>query len=175
MKYTVTTPPSGRPVDYATAKNHLRLDSNEEQTVVELAIDAATDFAQDAMGTSLLAQTIMATFYVGEDIALPRGPLIAITSVTDGNGRIITDYDVWRVGHSDRLTINEAHEHPITVAYTAGYPNVAAIPASIRQAILVHVGTLYAMRESVMDGSPKPVPHSLADFYKLKGRNTGAA
>ena len=173
MKWTVTVSPTSRPVDWPTAKTHLRIDSTDEKSYVEQLIDAATDFAGEALSSSLMAQTITAVFYEGEPIHLPRGPLIAVTSITDDDGTVVTDYDVSRVGHSDRIEINTAFKYPVTVVYTAGYTSAAAVPASIRQAILCHVGSLYENRESIADKAKTPVPHSLADFYRLKSRNTG--
>jgi uncharacterized phiE125 gp8 family phage protein len=189
VKYTVTTGPTGRPVDWATFKAHARLDSDDEQTIGETYLDAAADYAADALGGSLMAQTITAVYYA-EDVPhpspfhvvtcrptlpLPRGPVTAVTSVTDADGTAVTAYDLVRIGHSDRLRINVGWKAPLTVVYTAGYANAAAVPAAIRAAILMHAATLYENRESVSDRTKTPVPHSLADFYRLKSRNTGAA
>lgn len=172
MKHQVTSAPATRPVDWLLAKAHLRLDDAADKAGIELAIDAATDYAQEAMACSLVEQEITATFYAGEPIHLPRGPLLAVASVTDDNDTVITDYDVERVGNSDRLKINVGFTYPLTVVYTAGYETV---PASIRQAILMHVATLYNNRETVTDKAKMPVPHTLEDFYRLKSRLTGVA
>jgi uncharacterized phiE125 gp8 family phage protein len=195
VRWTVTTPPAARPVEWATFKAHARLTGDDEQELGELYLDAAADYAAEAMGCSLMAQTITATFYTGEPVILPRGPVIQIVSVTDarsivldddGNevtdedGNTVTDddghaltYNRWKVGHSDRLRINGPFVTPLIVEYTAGYPTADAIPASIRQGILVHAATLYEQRESVSDRTKTPVPHSLADFYRLKSRHPG--
>lgn len=177
MKYNITTPPASTPVTYAQCKTHLRLDTDSEQTYIEDLIAAATSHAENALASSLMTQTITATYYVGEDMHLPRGPVIAITSVTDADGQVIgaDDYDLTRIGNSDRILINVSHEHPVTVVYTAGYASASAIPAEIRHAIQAHVATLYGHRESVAEKTITAVPHSLTDFYRLRSRSSGIA
>lgn len=169
----VTLPPAGaRPVTWAEAKAHLRLDVDTDQAYVESLIDAATDFAETRMGMSLVAQTRTETFHDGAStLKLPRGPLISVTSVTDDSAALITDYDIIREGTSDRLQFNVGFTPPLTVVYQAGYPSRDLIPASIRLAIMMHVATLYENRESVSDRTKTPVPGTLEDFYRAKSRN----
>jgi hypothetical protein len=199
-------------VDWSLAKAHLRIDSDTEQTLVEGYIDAATDFAQESLATSLMTQTLTAVFYAddcgitppivrygpgvgpqspdGNPVAsltgfyadgrspllrLPRGPVQSITSVTDANGHVLagTAYALERRGHQDQMRLNVAAVFPLTVVYVAGYGAASDVPALIRQGLLCHVGTLYENRESVAVGTMAPVPHSLADFYRLRSRKIG--
>jgi uncharacterized phiE125 gp8 family phage protein len=172
MKWTVATPPASQPVDLDEVKAQLRIDSNDENEHLALLVDAAVDFAEDELAASLVQRRLIATFYVDEPIHLPRGPLIAIVSVIDDDGNAITDYDVSRVGHSDRIALNQTATFPVTVTYDAGYAD-GSVPASIRLAILAHVGTLYENRESVVDKQKLAVPHHLEAFYRLKSRTIG--
>lgn len=174
MKWLESTAPTGLPVTVSAATDHNRIPSeNGETAYIQSLIEAATDYAQETMACSLMARTITATFYQGEKIHLPRGPLISITSVTDDDGVVITDYDIERVGHTDRLKINSSYKSPLVVVYQAGYASAAAIPATIRHAILAHVGTLYRNRESVSDRTLINVPDQLAAFYRMKSRSLG--
>lgn len=194
-KWWVTTAPSARPVEWADAKAHLRLDTDDEQSYVEMLIDAATDYAQDALATSLMPQVITATFdlndfragaewcgpagvaspYLGPGLAtaalLPRGPVRSVTSAADGNALTFTGWALGRVTGGDliRLTAN-VRAYPLTVVYAAGYPAAANIPSGVRLAILMHVGSLYENRESVAQGQRVVVPHNLEAFYRLKSR-----
>lgn len=159
----------GRPVTWAQAKVQLRLDDDAQQPYVESLIDAATDYAEEELSATLMQRERTATFYqAGSLVTLNRGPLVSVTSATDAKGTVA--YSMAGVGSFDRLMFTRAFTPPLTVVYQAGYASADQIPASIRQAILTHVATLYENRESVSDKAKLPVPHSLRDFYRLKAR-----
>lgn len=172
-KWYISAPPAERPVTFLDVTTHLRLGETEGVSYVERLIDAATDYAQDRTALALMAQTITATFYDGEQILLPRGPLIEIDSVTDAGGNEVTAYDLRHVGRSTFILPAGAPARPLVVVYQAGHATAAEIPASVRLALLCHIGTLYENRESTGEKPRTPVPHSLDDFYRLKGRGTG--
>jgi hypothetical protein len=107
-------------------------------------------------------------------LPLRRGPVAAVVSVTDANGRSITGYVLEASGRADRLRFNVALVYPVTVVYTAGGATAADVPAAVKLAILCHVATLYENRESVTtQGGMKGVPHSLEMFYRTRRRFTG--
>jgi hypothetical protein len=200
MRWTVTTPPAGNILDWPTISTHLRLDETDDQSYIQSLIQpAAEEYAQDALSSSLLSQTITATYYVddvmpatrypwsgfdasyygswtpqiyqyGSVVSLPRGPVTAISSIVDGQGRTISAYILERQGYLDLLRITASIVYPVTVVYVAGYPDAAHIPYGIKQAILCHIGTLYENRESVAEKNMTPVPHTLQEFYRIKAR-----
>lgn len=173
--WAVVTPPAGRPVTWSQAKAHLRLTGDTEQTYVETLIDAAADYAQEAMQCSLMPQTILATFFDAQPVVLPRGPIIRIESVAGADAASVDSsaYLVAHYGHRAEVKLRLSVAYPISVRYVAGYANADAVPAALRLAILQHVATLYENRESVSDKAKLPVPHSLADFYRRRARGTG--
>jgi hypothetical protein len=89
MKWTQTNP-TDQPLTYAQCKAFLRLDDDAEEELVTDLIAVATRYAENAMGRSLMRRTITATFYAYAtplDLTfLPRGPVIALNSVTDATG-----------------------------------------------------------------------------------------
>lgn len=176
MKWTQTSP-AILPVTYQQAAAHLRLVDDQDRDYVKDLIAAATEFAETALGASLITRTVTATFNQGEPLYLPRGPLISLTSVTQFGGHLIASPNCTIEGHgnADLLVIQaNAWTAPLIVVYQAGYgPTVNDVPADIRMAIRMHTATLYENRESVADKSLIPVPHSLGDFYRLKSRQTG--
>jgi uncharacterized phiE125 gp8 family phage protein len=103
-------------------------------------------------------------------VRLPRGPVQSVLSITDGSGTAITRFALERTPAGDRVRFMGTAQYPVIVVYTAGYSSAAAIPASIRVAIMAHVGTLYANRESANAQNARVVPHSLEAFYKTKSR-----
>lgn len=179
MRWDVTTPPTERPVTWAECKAHLRLGSNAEQAYVEGLIDAATDYAEQSMGCSLVTRTITASFEAGECLTLPRGPLVQLLSATDADGLVVTAaYRPVRVGRSDRLVRTPLSAGPavwpLAVVYRAGFGGAGQVPAGIRHAIRMHVATLYGNREHVTSAAGvKEVPGSLTEFYRLHSRECG--
>ncbi|HEV7299252.1 MAG TPA: head-tail connector protein [Tepidisphaeraceae bacterium] len=175
-KWSVTTPPTTTPVSAGDAGYYLNLNEGgvDETFPLELMVAAAVEHAEDVMGTSLMPRTMLATFYNGAPLLLPRGPLLEMIGVADGNENAVTDYKVEHVGRRRTYIVPAAGlTYPVSITYRAGYANAAAVPADIKLAILAHVGTLYENRESVSDKPKTPVPHSLEAFYRRKGRNVG--
>lgn len=169
MKFRVVTPPD-RFIAWDSARVHLRLDLPDDRAYVLDLIDAATAYAEGAMDSSLGTQTIEATFYDGDKLWLPRGPIQSITSVVDANNTTITDYTVEGYGTIDVLKVNRPYKGPLVVTYTAGFD---AVPADVKQAILCHVGTLYEFRESIGTAAAHPIPHQLESFYRIRRRGNG--
>ena len=170
------TPPAAFPVDAAAARAHLRIDETSQgSSPLDLYIAAAVDFAEDSMECSLMPRELMATFYGGERVILPRGPVLDIVSVSNAVETATTAYTTRNVGNTIEILPTVSLLYPVTVVYHAGYESAAVVPAAIKAAILAHVGTLYENRESIADKSMAVVPHSLADFYRLKSRARGMA
>jgi hypothetical protein len=168
-RWSVIVAPTTRPVLWADAKKHLRLDSDDDQTYVEMLIDAAADYAEHAMQKSLVPRTILATFYEGDELRLPRSPLIEVLGVTNADGDAVTDYTIEHWGMTPFIVSTATR--PLSVTYRAGYTGV--IPAGDRIAILTHVGTMYACRDSVSDKEKSPVPHLMEAFYRQRRRSAG--
>ena len=94
-------------------------------------------------------QTLAATEYTLDELSEP--------------GWIVPAYNVtWPDTYA---TINA-----VEVVYVAGYANAAAVPQSIKQWILLHVGHLYENREATMPGisiTPLPFVSGLLDGYRV--------
>lgn len=176
MRFDITTPATGRILDFGQMDLHIRDVPTEHRDLILDYIDAATINAENAMGTSLLQRSITAVFYEGEKIYLPRGPVISITSVTDFNGQTYTQNNQYfweRFGRADKIRFQTGFTYPLTVVYVAGYANAAAVPADIRLALRQHVATMYANSESISADTLRETPQSLADFYRLNSREVG--
>jgi len=174
-KWFVSTDPTDAVVTFGEAAAHMRLANSADQTYVTKLIAAAVDFAEDSMETSLAPRTITANFYDGEPIILPRTPLISISSVTANEVALSfgTGYTVKHVGRAAEVKLLSG-SYPVVVVYQAGYADVTRVKPSIRQAILMHVATLYENRESITDRAKLSVPHTLEAFYRLNRRTVGA-
>jgi uncharacterized phiE125 gp8 family phage protein len=165
MRWEVTTPQT-RPISFDTVKTHLRLNDESEKSYVETVIDDAVNYAESEIQGSLGAQTITATYYEedvarsGDKLWLPRGPVNSVTSVTANGVLQSTDnYELKRVGNWDYLDFSAGANDPVVVVYTAGY---STIPAALRRALLLHIGTLYENRESMT----RPISYELENGLK---------
>ncbi|MBV8780148.1 MAG: hypothetical protein JO353_02015 [Phycisphaerae bacterium] len=172
--------PIGTLLTLADAQAQLRLPSdNGDDAFVTGLIAAAIAHAEVAMACSLLTRSVTATFYSGENLYLPRGPVQDITSVTV-NGTTIdpSAYSTEQYGHGVLLRINNGTIQPyaapatIEVTYDAGYGEADDVPADIIAAIKAHVALLYENREVAGDRTIKPVPF-LEDFYRLRALDVG--
>jgi uncharacterized phiE125 gp8 family phage protein len=176
MQWTITTPPATTPIDPTTLPYHLRLDSDlatsaTEQSYLAELLSSATEYAETAMQASLITRTITATYYDSDELILPRGPVIGLVSVTNGDGNSATGATLERRGNTDILVMPAGWIQPLTVVFTAGFGTASAnIPADIRQAIRVHVGSMYEYRNALEERSLYVVPNSLDDFYQRKCR-----
>jgi uncharacterized phiE125 gp8 family phage protein len=188
MRFPVlVTAPTLPVVTLEEAKRHLRVDHDDDDALISGMIAAATNHLDPAgngwLGRALRPQTWemrLDNFPCGP-IQLPYPPLISVESVkyddSDGVERTATfgtDYRVFQGGDwKSRLEPVYGGSWPwarcdhetVRVRYTAGYAPADgdtpdALPATIKAAILLMVGDLYAFRETVATGGPAKVPVS---------------
>jgi uncharacterized phiE125 gp8 family phage protein len=178
MKWSQSQPSALFDVD--AIKTHLRIDTDTEDDYLTGLITAAVSHAENLMGCSLLQRTITATFYSGETLNLPRGPLVSVSSVSVGGTPVSSSaYSTESYGTVDVLRFNNSYTQPyaapveLVATYLAGYGTTPdAIPADIVQVIKCHIGLLYEQREAATDRTITPVPF-VEDFYKLRSREPG--
>lgn len=126
MRLSRLSGPPERVVTLEQAKAHLRVDGDDEDAQIGLMIDAATshlDGYNGTLGRCLVSQDFRASLDLGE---VWREPFPDMTG-------LVFDMDAR------------------TVDFTAGYGTPDDVPASIRQAILLHIGTLYEVRETAAE------------------------
>lgn len=166
--------PSVEPVTRAEAKSHLRVDFEEDDTLIDVLIEAARQHAEDYTQRRFITQTWTQTFPEFEDVMLLSGsPLQSITTVTyldkdNVSQTLSTDiYDVDTTRNPGAMRRTRDQSWPATypswnavvVTYVAGYGAAAsAVPAAIKQAMLMHIGHMYENRESSIDRMIMAVP-----------------
>jgi uncharacterized phiE125 gp8 family phage protein len=169
MPVRVTLEPQSEPVTLDEAKSQCRLQSGEDDALVESLIIAARRQVEKWEWRSHVTQTVtlkLDRFPCGP-IYLPRPPLQSVTSIVyvDSNGdaqtlapsaytvdshsepgRIVPAYgEVWPV--------TQAVPNAVTVVYIAGYGGAAQVPAETRAAIRLLVGHLHENREAVVESA----------------------
>lgn len=178
MRVVVITPPPGV-VTLAEAKQHLRVDHDEDDALIGIYLAAAhrqVDGPDAWLGRAIGVQTLEAypsSFEVCDP--LPRPEIIDVVSVKYLDpDRVLQTVDPATYELHDRhLVLAEDATWPtvyagvsasklpvVQVRYRAGYvadpladPLVAAVPDDIRAAILLITGDLYANRETAVTGT----------------------
>jgi uncharacterized phiE125 gp8 family phage protein len=178
----VTVPPEDLAVTVAEAKTHLRVDDDvtDDDALIETYVRAAIDSLDGPggwLGRALMPQTLelrLDTFPAG-GVRLPCPPLIAVTGVAylDGSDVLQTlsasTYQVLGAGgeRPARIALAPGAAWPATsqaaeavrITYQAGHLDTASppegrLPYAIKAALLLMIGDLYAVRESVVVGAP---------------------
>lgn len=159
--------PTGDVVTLAEAKAHLRVDGSDEDALISGLVRAATahlDGAKGVLGRCLLTQRWAVSWpEFSDELRLPLAPVASVQAVkyvdVDGVSRT-ADASSYVAAITDGAVIQSADwpatdERPgaVTVEFTAGYGNAAAVPHPIKQAILLLVGHWYANREAVNVGN----------------------
>jgi uncharacterized phiE125 gp8 family phage protein len=170
LDLTVITPPTGDPVSRIEAKAHLRVDHTADDTLIDALISAATQSAENTTQRALLTQTLEMRLdaWPASRVWLPRPHAATIVSVkyTPYGGTeqtLASAAYALRTGTDpgqlifDRLLLPgdalATLAAPIAIRYTAGYGLAAAVPAAIKQAMLLMIGHWYANREAVSIGN----------------------
>ncbi|MGV8951198.1 MAG: head-tail connector protein [Cypionkella sp.] len=182
----LVTPPAGMPVTLDEAKLHLRVDGDEEDTLITALIAGAVSYLDGwtgVLGGALADQTWRQDFdSFACTMRLPIGPVSEIVSITyrtsdgqvstvaDSNFALVTDAIgprvFWDAGFSAPGDLYE--QGAVSVTYQAGY---AEAPAALKIAILLMVGHWYTNRETVAEGSFSELPFAanvlLAPFRRM--------
>lgn len=178
----LVTPPSGDIVSLAEAKQHLRVDHDLDDSVIEALLAAAVghlDGYTGILGRCLLTQVwrdVGHRWPASRILPLRLSPVTAIVSVTarDSDGTVVTlaagtdyrlisglSYNPFIFLERDAVLPSLANEpDALAVTYTAGYGAASAVPPAIRHAILLMVGDMYRFTESAGPGQMASVPMS---------------
>lgn len=189
--YTVTAP-TAEPVSRTEAKAHLRVDTSDDDTYIDTLITVARRRVEADSLHALLTQTLelrLSGFPSGNAIELPAPPLQSVTSVkyTDADEAVTTVatsvYAADTYSTPGRVVLKAGQSwpvftpspaNPVTIRYVAGWTSAGAVPADLRQAVLLLVGHLYEHREPVNIGNivtPLPLAYdSLIAEYRAKAR-----
>lgn len=157
----VPSEPGPEPVTLDEAKQHCRVDYDDEDTLIEAYISAAREYAEVVTRRTLALATWEArlgSFPEGA-IELPHPPLLEVESVRytapDG-AEVALEPEAYRVDTAiEPGVITPVGGWPrgtdVRIRYRAGYED--AIPHQARLAILMLVGHWYEHREAVVTGT----------------------
>ena len=190
-KLRLKTAPTLTPVSVAEAKTHLRIDSSftADDTYIETLIDVATLAAENYTNLAIMQQSwylfidsfpdyfnllkgslndaeVNSINYSDEDNV--NQTLHASNYFIDGNIKPA------RIYFAPDATIPSTYDKPnaVSVDFTLGFTAASQVPAPIKQAILLMVGTYYETRQTVSDRTYKEIPQS-AEFLLMPYRVQG--
>lgn len=142
-----TVPPAETPVTLAEAKAHLRVDFDEDDALIGAILNAATEYLDGwdgILSRCLVTQTWTLNREADCDFVAPFPQSLLVSETT-----------------ADGVT---------TATFTSGYGGAAAVPAAIKAAILLHVGTLYEYRGTMAERvSPTGAYEALIAPYRYSG------
>jgi uncharacterized phiE125 gp8 family phage protein len=170
--FTTITAPATEPISLVTAKAHLRVEIDDDDTLITSLIKSARQYAETYCKRKMITQTVEAKYPAWPTgtggFWLPSPPLISVTGVYyyDENGTEQTlSGAVYGLDTSSEPgqvfldpsqawpSIQSGRELPIRVRYVAGYADAASVPDSIKEAILLMVGLWYSQRSPVVTGT----------------------
>lgn len=177
---TQATAPSVEPVSVSEAKQHLRVDTSDDDSYIAALIVAARQWAETYLDRTLISTqwTIRMDSFPNE-IELPRPPMsssgtttaTSITyTITDTQETATLSSSSYRVDRSStpgviRNLYGESwpshlmDQNSVTVTWWGGYGAAGSdVPAAIRHAILMHVAHLYERRLAADTMSSNEVP-----------------
>lgn len=174
MALSLVTAPTVEPISLTEAKAHLRVDVGDEDALIESLIKSAREYVETFTHRALLTQTWDSKLdaFPCDVIELPFAPVTSVTSITyvDTNGTSQTwssslySTDLPSGPYARRARIMPAYQqvfpqtraqmNAVVARFVAGYGAAAtAVPESIRHAVKLLVGHLYARREPVQVGN----------------------
>lgn len=153
-------------------KAHLRVDFEDDNSLIDRLIDAATQYLdgyQGILGQALITQTWRADFadFPYTLLRLPLGPVQSITSIqyrSDADVTSTMDASRYRLAtdargpfielvHGETWPTAGDRADAVSVTFVAGFGDAASdVPESIRHAALLLIGHWYEHREGVSAG-----------------------
>ncbi|NJL07380.1 MAG: hypothetical protein HC900_03295 [Methylacidiphilales bacterium] len=179
MRLIRITPPPTSPVSLQDAKDHLRIEHSDDDTLIDHYLQAAVqrlDGRDGFLGRALITQTwklLLDGFPDAITVPLPPCQAVAEIAYVDAAGTVQTlaadAYQVFGLADAAPAGIvpafgtawpaTRAMREAVSVTFRAGYGDSAAdVPAPLRTAILQFAGTLYANRETVTADAVDELP-----------------
>lgn len=168
MSLTIVTPPAEEPVTLTEAKNHLRVDLTDDDSLISALIVAAREHAEAITRRAFITQTLKLSLDAfpanNGPIYVPMPPLQSVNSLkyfdTDGMEQTLTegtDFLVDNESEPGRITpapdtgwpATQNRPNAVSVEFVAGFGDASKVPQGIKQAILLMVGHWYENREAV--------------------------
>lgn len=188
IKPALIDPPTVDPVSLAEVKTHLRVDHNDDDTLINVLIAAATDHLDGyggILGKCLMRQKwrISADRFISQDIRIPFSEIVSVEVkyINSTQQELVlapADYELLEDSLGAFIHLSPAFpnvdlantQDPAWVEVTLGAEEVAEVPDSIIVAMKMMIAHWYEHRsgESLNRGLPPGVEIMLAPHRKVR-------
>lgn len=172
MGLMLITPPTEEPITLQEAKNHLRVDTNDDDMLITALIRAAREHAEAITRRSFITQIwemSLDNWPEGMELIIPFPPLQSVISV-----KYLDSAGIEHIFDADKYIVDTLNEpgrivlknynycwptdilqpaDSIYIQFKAGYGTAAEVPQSIKQAMLLMIGHWYENREATISES----------------------
>lgn len=175
----LVAPAAATPVSADEAKTHLKVETGDEDALIEGLVAGATqhlDGYAGVLGRCMVTQSWRQDF---DDFArilrlpMPAAGITGISWVDEAGAASSIDaanYELQADALGSFVRFVDDYDFPgdlaqtraVRVTYTAGYGDAAAVPAPLKVAILLLVGHWYAHRRAVSDAAMVELPLGVA-------------
>lgn len=183
----LVTGPTTEPITISEAKNHMRVEHNDDDVVIAGLIDVAVNYvdATGMLGKAMITQTWAE--YFGPHVSTVRlslGPVQSVSSIqyydTDNALQTATLSNFYVIGQKGYMTIYPKsgytwptvfnREDAIKITYVIGYGDTAAsVPATVRHALKMLVAHYYENRENELIGvNSKTLPFGIENLLNTE-------
>ena len=184
------TAPLSEPVTLAEIKSQARIDGTADDAFLATLIAAARQWAEQYTARALMPQAwrLWRDDWPGPSgvsISLPKAPLQSVSEVrlyqTDDSSSVwdAANYQIDAVSQPGRLILRAGSTWPIaaraaqsiSIGFTAGYANAAAVPESVKAAIRQLAAHWYEQRGEPASAALRETPYgvqSLLNPYRLR-------
>ena len=165
---TTTVAPTATVVTLAEAKNYLRVDFNEDDSLITSLINTAQTRLEQFAGVAMTPRTLRVVAYVDNFIELPYVPTNTISLIeywdsTNWVAMSIGDYQI--LGETTKkIYFTSIFNSEFRFTYTCGY---ATTPTTMKTALLKMVSDLYEYRESSVEAT-KPSANLMTAYELMK-------
>jgi hypothetical protein len=151
------------PVTLTEAKNFCKIDISTDDDLINVLITAARQMCEAYTGVGFVEHQAVAVLNNSNgDIYIPYGPMIAINSVENDNGRVLVlDLD-YTLGGNEFKRLWTPLANNITIDYITGY---TTLPDVLKTALLNQVYYLYDNRSVGVDDI-SPIAKTLLNLFK---------
>jgi len=173
MTPRLITGPIEEPLTLSEAKQHLRVDSGDDDALILGLISTAREQAEQRLDRPMLPQTFLAvigTAVSGTEMYISND-LLTVETVTyadsAGVDHVTSDYTKTLSGIKPNFSGDN-----VRVQFTAGaWPDVESVPFSVKAWMLLVMGDLYENRGSVSEGIVGEYKHAnvLIDRWRSFG------
>ena len=180
MAYKLITAPTSEPITKADVYLQCRIDSNAEDSLLDMYIKAAREEAEHRTNRKFLPQTweLALDAFPSNEIKLPFAPIASIFSVKylDINGATQTiapanyTLDNYGIEHFVLLAANQLWPtamdaaNSVKIQFIVGYTDVASVPTAAKQWMLLAISTWYKYREMLVEPSGRNAIDLPRDF-----------